>query len=74
MLLSVTLNIIVLHVHRKFLSLEHYAQLILDKNFCRFAAPYPAQTNYLYSRLTRRFKVFGTMHAAKTSSQWPLMC
>ena len=27
MLLSVTLNIIVLHVHRKFLSLEHYAQL-----------------------------------------------
>ena len=27
MLLSVTLHIIVLHVHRKFLSLEHYAQL-----------------------------------------------
>ena len=74
MLLSVTLNIIVLHVQRKFLSQKHYAQLILDK-FLPFPAPYPAQTNYLYSRLTRqRFNVFGTMHAAKTSSQWPLIC
>ena len=74
MLLSVTLNIIVLHVHRKFLSLKHYAQLILDK-FLPFSCSLPAQTNYLYSRLTRQsFNVFGTMHAAKTSSQWPLMC